>query len=235
MSPTSNTYSRHWFHSFHAGIPEERTEREAAFICACAPLPSFQKVLDVCCGTGRHARALAARGYAVTGVERDATAVAQAREMEGGPSYIQADVRDYRPEPAAHDLAIVMSQSFGYFDAAGNRHLLQRLANGIRDGGRIILDLWNPEFFAAHQGRRELQTPGGLVFESKQVEGDRLLVRLDYPGGGQDRFEWQLFTPTEMRSMAESVGLHLTIVCTDFDPATSPSPENPRIQFVLQR
>jgi SAM-dependent methyltransferase len=75
-------------------------------------------------------------------------------------------VRDYRPEAAAYDLAIVMSQSFGYFDAAANRDLLQRLANGIRDGGRIILDLWNPEFFTAHQDQRDLQTPAGLVHET---------------------------------------------------------------------
>jgi SAM-dependent methyltransferase len=235
ISSTPNSYSERWFESFQAGIPEERTEREVAFVCACAPLPDYQKVLDVCCADGRHARALASRGYTVTGVERDAAAVAKAREMKGGPSYIQANVRDYRPEVAAYDLAIVMAQSFGYFDAAANRDLLQRIANGIRDGGRILLDLWNPEFFAAHQGQRDLQTPAGLVHEAKRVEVDRLFVRLDYPGGGQDLFEWQLFAATEMRSMAESVGLNLTIACTDFDAATKPSPENPRIQFVLEK
>jgi len=235
ISSTTNSYSQRWFESFQAGISDERTEREVAFVCACAPLPDFQKVLDVCCGAGRHARVLTSRGHTVTGVERDAAAVAKAHEMEGGPRYIQADVRDYRPEAAAYDLAIVMSQSFGHFEAAANRDLLQRFANGIRDGGRIILDLWNPEFFAAHQGQRDLQTPVGLVHETKRVECDRLIVRLDYPDGGHDDFEWQLFTAAEMCSMAELVGLHLTIACTDFDAATGPSPENPRIQFVLQK
>jgi SAM-dependent methyltransferase len=235
ISSTPNSYSERWFESFQAGIPQERTEREVAFVCACAPLPDYQKVLDVCCADGRHARALASRGYTVTGVERDAAAVAKAREMEGGPSYIQANVRDHQPEAAAYDLAIVMSQSFGYFDAAANRDLLQRLANGIREGGRILLDLWNPEFFAAHQDERDLQTAAGLVHETKRVENGRLFVRLDYPGGGQDNFEWQLFTAPEMRSLAESVRLHLTIACTDFDAATDPSPENPRIQFVLKK
>ena len=164
-----NAYSSRWFESFHMSIAETRTDNEVAFICACAPQPQFRKVLDVCCGMGRHARALARRGYAVTGIERDSVAIARARELEGGPGYIHANVRDYRPEAAAYDLAIVMSQSFGYFDAAANRDLLQRLANGIRDGGRIILDLWNPEFFAAHQGQRDLQTPAGLVHETKRV------------------------------------------------------------------
>jgi SAM-dependent methyltransferase len=232
---TPNAYSSRWFESFHVSIAETRTEKEVAFICACAPLPRFRKVLDVCCGMGRHARALAQRGYAVTGIERDPVAIARARELGGGPTYVEADVQDHQSGIANYDLAIVMSQSFGYFAAAANRDLLQRLANGIRDGGRIILDLWNPEFFAAHQGQRDLQTPAGLVHETKRVEGDRLFVRLDYPGGGQDHFKWQLFSATEMRSMAESVGLQLTIACTDFDAAMKPSPENPRIQFVLQK
>jgi SAM-dependent methyltransferase len=229
-----NAYSSRWFESFHVGIAETRTEKEVAFICACAQ-PQFRKVLDVCCGIGRHARALARQGYAITGVERDPVAIARARHLGEGPNYVEADIRDYQPGIATYDLAIVMSQSFGHYDATANRDLLLRLANGIRGGGRILLDLWNPEFFVAHQGERDLRTPTGVVHETKWVKGDRLLVHLDYPDGEQEDFEWQLFTPIEMRSMAESVGLNLTSACTDFDAGTKPSSENPRIQFVLQK
>jgi SAM-dependent methyltransferase len=38
-------------------------------------------VLDVACGSGRHLRWLAARGYAVTGVDRDAQALAECPEV----------------------------------------------------------------------------------------------------------------------------------------------------------
>ena len=129
-----NSYSQRWFKFFHIGIAETRTTQEIDFVCACAPLPGFRKVVDVCCGMGRHARALFSRGYSVTGVERDAVAIAKARELAGGPSYLQADVRDYQPDIGAYDLAIVMSQSFGHFDAATNRDLLRRLATGVRRG-----------------------------------------------------------------------------------------------------
>jgi SAM-dependent methyltransferase len=234
-APPSNSYSARWFDFFHAGIAHERTKREIEFICSVAPLPDFRKVLDVCCGMGRHARALAARGYSVTGIERDAVAITRARAAGGGPDYIQADVRAYRPEGCAFDLAIVMSQSFGYFDPAGNRDLLGRLATGVRDGGRIILDLWNPDFFAAHQGERDFELPGGIVREHKRVEDGRLFVELTYPGGGGETFEWELFTPAEMRAVAESVGASLIIACTGFDAAMEPNPANPRLQCVLQK
>src|SRR4051812_30921546 len=130
MSQT-NSYSQDWFKFVHSGIAESRTNQETDFICECAPLPRFREVLDVCCGTGRHSRALAHRGYTVTGVERDAAAIARARELAGGVTYVEADVRDYAPRHGAYDLVILMSQSFGYFDAQANRHLLGRLATGL--------------------------------------------------------------------------------------------------------
>jgi SAM-dependent methyltransferase len=234
-APTSNSYSRSWFEFFHVPIAEERTKREIEFICAVAPLPGFPNVLDVCCGMGRHARALAGRGYSVTGVERDPAAASKARELGGGPNYIEADVREYRPDYSAYDLMIIMSQSFGHFDAQTNRKVLKRFADRVRPCGRIILDLWNGEFFAAHQGERKLETPAGITREHKHIEGDRLFTRLTYPDGADEEFEWQLFTPAEMKSLAESVGLDLILSCTDFDAGTAPSREKPRLQFVLQR
>jgi len=62
-----------------------------------------------------------------------------------------------------------------------------------------------------------------------------LFVYLDYPVGGEDNFEWQLFSPAQMISMAESVGLRQLLACTDFDEATPPSLSNPRIQFLFER
>lgn len=184
---------------------------------------------------GRHARALAARAYRVTGVERDTVALAKAREMAGGPRYVQADVREYQPATSAYDLAIVMSQSFGYFDPATNRSVLQRLAGAVREGGRIILDLWNPEFFATHAGEWKFETPTGPVHETKRLVGDRLHVELAYAEGTQDKFEWQLFDRAAMEAEAHSVGLSVIRACTDFDATVPPGPHNPRIHFVLER
>jgi SAM-dependent methyltransferase len=230
-----NAYPDRWFRFFHTGITDARTTREVEFICACAPLPHFRNVIDVCCGMGRHARALANRGYSVTGIERNALAVAKARELGNGPSYVQADIRNYQPSPCTFDVAIIMSQSFGYFSPTTNRDVLRRLTTGLREGGRVILDLWSPEFFTAHQGERDFESPAGIVRERKRMEHGRLFVHLDYPGGGADEFEWELFTPAKMSSLAESIGLALIVCCTDFDTAMKPYPEQPRIQFVLER
>ena len=192
-------------------------------------------MLDVCCGMGRHARALSKRGYSITGIDRDADAIAKARELAGGPNYVVADIRNYQPAPETFDAVIVMGQSFGHFDPVTNRDILRRLADGVRGRGRVILDLWNPEFFKAHQGKRELKTSRGIVRESKRVDGDRVFVHLDYPDGAHEQFEWQMFTPAQTEHLANSIGLALLISCTDFETTTLPSPNNPRIQFLLER
>jgi SAM-dependent methyltransferase len=235
FSREPNLYSQRWFEFFHSGIDETRTTKETDFVCRCAPLPEFHKIVDLCCGMGRHARALTARGYSVTGVDRDTDAIAKARELGGGANYIAVDLRDYRPEPRAFDVAIVMGQSFGYFDATTNRDLLRRLAESVRERGRVILDLWSPEFFVVHQGERELSTPRGLVREIKHVENDRLFVRLDYPDGTAETFEWQLLSSAELTQLAELVGLDLLFSCAHFDVTNSPSVSAPRAQFVFER
>ena len=234
MNP-ANSYSPSWFAHFHAEIPASRTKQEVEFISSVAPLPDYKRVLDLGCGFGRHSRALSERGYAVTAIDRDAAAIEKARDLGGTATFIHAEMLEFQSKPGAFDLVIVMSQSFGYFDAETNRELLGRLGVAVRNGGRVILDLWNPEFFIAHQGVRDFDLPSGSVREQKHIDSGRLFVHLDYPFGGADDFEWQLFTPSEMRSLAEAAELSLVVACTDFSAMTKPDRNNPRLQFVLER
>jgi SAM-dependent methyltransferase len=229
-----NKYSQRWFASFHVPISDARTKAEVDFICSFAPLPDFRRIADVCCGMGRHCRALAKRGYLVTGIDRDTSAVAKARELGGGARYVQADVRDYRPEPCEYDAVIIMGQSFGHFDTGTNIGILGRLSTGLSDHGRMLLDLWNPRFFASHQGERDLPAADGTVRETKHVDDDRLFVHLTYPTGDQEHFDWQLFTPETMEALVGPLALKLTAHCTGFDSARAGSSE-PRIQFILER
>ena len=58
---------------------------------------------------GRHSRALSGRGYTVTGIDRDANAIAKAREFGAGPNYIVADVRNYQLAPGAFGTLLFFS------------------------------------------------------------------------------------------------------------------------------
>ena len=76
---TTNTYSSIWFQLFMPRQTEELTRNEVAFLTRQLPLPRYRRVLDLCCGLGRHAIGLAGQGYEVTGLDRDEAAIAEAR------------------------------------------------------------------------------------------------------------------------------------------------------------
>jgi SAM-dependent methyltransferase len=59
-------------------------------------LPPGGRVLDLACGRGRHLRWLAERGFRVTGIDRDAAALAAAQDLAdaGQAELIEADVEN---------------------------------------------------------------------------------------------------------------------------------------------
>jgi hypothetical protein len=60
-------------------------------------------------------------------------------------------------------------------------------------------------------------------------------VRLDYAAQGIDEFDWQVFTPEEIESLAAKFGLTLIITCTSFDENCPASPDSPRMQLVFEK
>ena len=89
---------------YGAALTPERTEREVAGAVAILGLREGQRLLDLCCGDGRHAVALQRRGLRVTGVDASRPllrrAARKARAVLGGA---RADDGDSDGEAAAHE------------------------------------------------------------------------------------------------------------------------------------
>ena len=88
-------------------------------------------VLDLACGSGRHLRWLAAQGYRVTGVDRDAAALAQ---CQGLGELIEADLEggDW-PLPGRRFDAIVVTNYLW-------RPLLPAIVSAVAAGGVLIYE-----------------------------------------------------------------------------------------------
>lgn len=91
------------------------------------------RVLDVACGSGRHARFLAARGHAVDAVDRDAEALA-ALEGVAGVVPIRADIES-GPWPCASGVyaGVVVTHYL-------HRPLLPLLVAALASGGVLIYE-----------------------------------------------------------------------------------------------
>ena len=176
------------------------TEREVELLVDVLPPPPAT-VLDVPCGYGRHAHALVARGYAVTGVEREPAVAADART--GGIEVHELDLRRLDELPGSFDAVICMWASFGWYDEEMNAAVFASMA--AKAARTLVLDVYDPSFFRAHQGT--IDNRG--VRDEKRVQGDRLLTSLVYPDGTRDEFEWRLYEPEELAELGRAAGLRL--------------------------
>src|SRR3569833_4240889 len=70
-SAAGHTYSPLWFRTFLEDVDPAITQREVAFVQRRMPPASHPRVLDLCCGPGRHLGPLAAAGYEPTGLDVD--------------------------------------------------------------------------------------------------------------------------------------------------------------------
>lgn len=136
---------------------------EAKFAAQVMGLPDNSFVLDVACGGGRHARALAELGHRVVGTDLSRDLLHVAAEST---ACVRSDMRAL-PFPSSFDAAVSFFTSFGYFDDEGNQATLDGIARAIRPGGAYLLDFLNAVAVQRH-----------LVPESEEDrDGKRFLAR----------------------------------------------------------
>jgi SAM-dependent methyltransferase len=141
-----------WAEKFFSGLfvecwlqvgSDEMTRPEVEFVRKQLRLAPGARVLDVPCGGGRHACALAAGGCQVTGVDLSLEFLQAARERAArekvSVTWEHRDMTDL-PWPAAFDGVLCLGNSFGYYDDDCNARFLQAVAAALKPGGRFVLD-----------------------------------------------------------------------------------------------
>ncbi len=110
-----------------------------------------KEILDVACGTGRHAIPLSKKGYTVTGGDRSQAMLAVLEEKVRRANIeipvIKCDMKDieFREE---FDAIICMYTSFNYLLTDQDiEKALVAFYRALRPGGIVILDLMNPIFY----------------------------------------------------------------------------------------
>ena len=94
-------------------------------------LPAGASVLDLACGSGRHLRWLAAAGFALTGVDRDAEALAG---LQGLGELITADLENGPWPLAGRRFGAVLVTNYLW------RPLLPTIVDSVADGGVLIYE-----------------------------------------------------------------------------------------------
>jgi SAM-dependent methyltransferase len=133
----------------------------------------IRSLLDLGCGTGRHAVLLAGRGFDVTGVDRSEAMLARAqqRAREAGASveFRHGDIRSYS-SGRRFDAVLMNFNVIGYMSSNDDLvGALKTARDNVRTGGLFIADFWyGPAVVADPPGHntREYDTADGHIVRS---------------------------------------------------------------------
>ncbi len=139
-------YDEHYLKEYASGLTPERAQREVDFVNRTLNLPEGARILDLCCGHGRHTVELAAAGYSMVGQDLSTTFLDLAKDAAAARDlqiqFVHADMREI-PFEAEFDAVINMFTAFGYFDDAENQKVLDAVARALKPGGKFLIDLLN--------------------------------------------------------------------------------------------
>jgi len=213
-SSAASSSHHHWFepladfvgpaylrYSFTKG-----TEQETAFLIDALGLKAGVRVLDVGCGPGRHAHALARYGCRVVGIDISERFVALAA-AEASPSavFARADARALPVRPRGFDAAISLCQGgFGLPTdptAPDDASILAAMARAVRPCGSIALTAFSSYFMLRHLEEGDaFDAATGVNHETAPVK--------DAAGEHRDFDLWTAcYTPRELRLLATAAGL----------------------------
>jgi D-alanine-D-alanine ligase len=115
-------------------------------------LNNDNKILDLCCGHGRHSLELARRGFKhVEGLERSHYLVQRARisakKDDLSVKFREGDARKLPYPDSSFDVVLILGNSFGYFETINDDlRVLKQVFRVLRPWGRLLIDAADGEF-----------------------------------------------------------------------------------------
>ena len=235
----------HWFEDLadHMGTAYDRyahtkgTVQEVDHVVSALGLAPGDRVLDVGCGTGRHAIELAGRGIDVHGIDISQTFIDIARSrasderdptqrgVRSSATFERGDARSL-PFEAEFDAVICLCQgAFGMMTADGDdAAVVAGLARSLRPGGRLALSAFNAYFAVKYHDDAEFDARTGVSHEVTEIRSESgTSRRVDLWTG--------CYTPRELRLLLGAHGFEVDSI-SSVEPgaygsasATTESPE----------
>lgn len=164
------SWFKDWFNShYYHLLYQHRDEEEALnfiqrLILHLNPAKGA-KMLDVACGKGRHSKALADKGFDVTGIDLSEESILEAKVQESETlHFYQHDMRlpfwiNY------YDFAFNMFTSFGYFKTKREHdNAIRTMAQSLKPGGILVIDYLNVHFAVRTQESNAIKIVDDIHF-----------------------------------------------------------------------
>jgi D-alanine-D-alanine ligase len=166
---------------------DRNTGEEVDLLVRTVGLERNDRILDLCCGQGRHSLELARRGFPhVTGLDRSRYLIRlarkRARQRNLQVSFHEGDARRFRLGEAEFHCVCLLGNSFGYFERPeDDLAVLEAVKRALASGGSLVMDLMDGEWMRGNFDPRSWEWVDQNHFVCRErdlaEDGDRLISR----------------------------------------------------------
>ncbi len=185
------------------------------------------RVLDLCCGPGRHALEFARRGYRVTGVDRTERFLEEARRRAVKEKLdldlAHSDMREF-VDPEAFDVALNLFTSFGYFsDQDDDRRVVRNLFESLHSGGKLLMDMGGKEVIArTFEHKQWRERDGDFYLYERTIKDDwswieNRWIRIELDERQEFTVGHRLYSAAELKRLLHDAGFVELVVFGGLD------------------
>ena len=200
---------------------ENITHQEVGLFSDILKLSQDNKIMDLCCGQGRHSLELAKRGFKyVEGIDRShyliQKAKLRAKKRELNVKFKEGDARKLPYTPDAFDVVMVLGNSFGYFETIqDDMRVLKEIFRVLKPWGKLLIDITDGEYLRKQYKPRSWEWIDKKYFvcreRSLSADKQRLISRelITHVGKGiiADQFYAErLYTSKTITELLKTVG-----------------------------
>lgn len=189
---------------------------EIDFIESNLDLMAGGRILDLACGTGRHAIPLGERGYEVVGIDLSLpmlqTGLSRLDAQMDRVRFVHGDMRDLR-FTEVFDGAVLLGTSLGFFSEPENLGVLLGIYRALKRGGRFVLQVINRDYLTQSVPDRAWWAGDGCLVQ-EDIDFDHTQSRLKvhrysvlHDGREQDlQISLRVYSAHELQQMLTLVG-----------------------------
>jgi len=218
-----------WFNTQeYLNVYQHRNENDAEehikLILENVDIPSCAKILDMACGSGRHALILARKDYNVTAIDLSENLISIAEKSAHNEklriNFVQSDIRKYETNDK-FDLIINLFTSFGYFESdEENFAVLQKAYHLLDEHGFFVLDFFNSEFLRQNLVEFSEENLGGAeIHQYRKIKDNRVTKKIVITKEGNlNTYEEsvRMFTKDELVNAIQNIGFDIYKTFGDF-------------------
>jgi SAM-dependent methyltransferase len=176
---------KEWFsNKYYIELYKHRDDKEAIDLINLVQrninLVLGNKVLDVCCGSGRHSIEFAKRGYDVTGFDLSNYLIGEAKRHKSELNeknlklkFLKKDMRNFDFK-SSFDIVLNIFSSFGYFEKdEENFKVFKNVYSSLKKRGYFVFDFLNEAYLKKNLVERDfVNISGKKVLQKRRIENN---------------------------------------------------------------